>query len=75
MDALICMEADGGICPTCAIYSKTALKVMEKQLRTGNYRLRDLLPQLRYGWFAVNSCISDGYLKNINTMEDYNALL
>lgn len=75
MDALVCVEADGGICPTCAIYSKTALRAMETQLRAGSYRLRELLAQLRCGWFAVENCIPGGFLQNINTKEDYNSLI
>jgi molybdenum cofactor guanylyltransferase len=36
--------------PTCAVYARSCLPVMQRHLETGRYRLNDLLNELRVRW-------------------------
>lgn len=64
--------ADGKIHPLTAIYRKSFLPVFEQGLQSGNYRLRSALEQADVCYVDVPQFAS--MLKNINTMEEYQAL-
>jgi molybdenum cofactor guanylyltransferase len=60
--------------PLCGVYSKRYIKVIENNIRDGNYRISDALCALRVKWLDVmkiNSAGIDIYnFFNINSMED-----
>lgn len=69
------MSSSDGIHPLCGIYSKKALVVLEESIKMGNYKVIDTLNKLRTKYIKIeNSCFSNGILKNVNTLEDYNRL-
>ncbi len=71
-DAVIPM-AEGRCQPLAAIYRKTALPVLERCLRNGDFRMMKALEK-------INVCYADAskfafMLKNINTEEEYRSFL
>ena len=62
--------------PLCAIYHKNCLPVIEMMIESGNYRLMDLLEQLRVKYIPLEfSCFDDKVVSNINDMKAYSKLL
>ncbi len=66
-DAAVFSDGDR-IFPTVGIYRKTALPFIEKQIKTGNYRLRELLCSLKTQYIPAPY---PKQFKNINTPQDY----
>ena len=75
-DAFLTVDRTGRVHPLCAIYGKTALPVLEEQLRTGRYRLMAALERLRVKYVPLeHSAYPDRLLTNVNTWEEYQDLL
>jgi len=75
-DAWITVSSDGKIHPLCGIYIKQAADCMEEQLYHQNYRLRDSLNRMRVRHIALGqSAYPDQMVMNVNTPQDYQALL
>ena len=67
---------EGKMHPLTAIYRRTALKVLEGQIRVQNYRMTDAVKKMDI--FYVDLTDEPRYiqmLRNINTLEDYEQLL
>lgn len=69
MDAMVCVDSTGRVHPLCGIYAKTALPAVERQLRDGRLRMRDLLEDLQAARFSTSGRFSDNVLANVNTPE------
>ena len=75
-DAFLTVDRTGRVHPLCAIYRKTALPVLENQLRAGQYRLMAALERLRVKYVPLeHSAYPDRLLTNVNTWEEYQDLL
>lgn len=75
-DVVLSVDRAGWWHPLCAIYRKTALPVMEENLRHGRLRIRDSLDKLRVREAPLlHSAYPDEVLTNINTAQEYAALL
>ncbi|MDK2808769.1 MAG: molybdopterin-guanine dinucleotide biosynthesis protein [Clostridiales bacterium] len=62
--------------PLCGIYKKSMLPLIETSIASGEYRLNQLLDNTRLKEVSLRySSLSAGYLKNINTREDYRHLI
>ena len=71
-DALVCEDSTGRLHPLPGIYAKSALSVLEEQLNTGNYRMRDMLHRLNYVIrLNTSSHFPDTVFINLNTPEEY----
>ena len=70
---LACAEPGGRIHPLCGIYATAALPVMERRLRQGQLRMRELLEELDWIRFPVQK--GDIELMNVNTPEAYHEAL
>jgi len=71
-DAVVPMTEDG-MHPLCAVYRKSCLAAFSQQVAAGDYRIRKALEKLRVRYVdaAERSCM----LSNVNTPEEYQALL
>ncbi len=65
--------ADGKIQPLAAVYTKALLPVLEANLKLGNYRLMSALEQINIHYVELPQFAA--MLRNINTVEEYTALL
>lgn len=66
----------GKMQPLAAIYTKRMLPVFEEQLNSGNYRLKDALLQADICRVEIDDRLElSAMLQNINTPEDYHAIL
>ena len=75
-DVFLPVDRAGRPHPLCAVYGKSALPVLERQLRGGQYRMMDALAQLRVKYVPLaHSAYADEVLSNINTREEYQRLL
>ncbi|MDY3282168.1 molybdopterin-guanine dinucleotide biosynthesis protein B [Dysosmobacter sp.] len=75
-DACVPVDRAGRVHPLCALYGKSALPVLEAQLRRGDYRLTSALDRLRVRYVPLgHSAFGDETVANINTRADYLALL
>lgn len=62
----------GRIHPLAAIYRKRILTVLEEQLESGNYRLRDALAKMDIVYVDVSGKPEyEQMIRNINTIEEY----
>ncbi len=58
--------------PLCAIYHKSALPVMKKQLESKNFKLHDMLSELSVKVIDLKySCFDEQVVANINTPQEY----
>lgn len=72
----ICLKVADKVEPLCAIYNKSALLVLEKQLELRDLKLQNLLTRLSTKYVSLEwSCFSNECLTNVNTPADYAALL
>lgn len=71
-DAVVPMTEDG-IHPLCAVYRKRCLEAFLQQLEAGDYRIRHALDTLRVNYVPAGE--KAAMLANINTPEEYQALL
>ena len=61
--------------PLCAVYHKNCIPIIEKMIEAGNYRLMDLLGELKVKYIPLEySCFDDEIVSNINTVQAYSAL-
>ncbi len=72
IDAVIPVDKTGKKYVLCAWYRKSAWKILEEQLKTGDYKVQHVLENLKVCYVAVQG-ITDGPEKfyNINTPEEY----
>lgn len=72
IDAVIPVDKTGKKYVLCAWYRKSVWKILEEQLKTGDYKVQHVLENLRVCYVAVQG-ITDGPGKfyNINTPEEY----
>ncbi|MDR1764782.1 MAG: molybdopterin-guanine dinucleotide biosynthesis protein B [Lachnospiraceae bacterium] len=76
LDALVPVAVDGRICPTAAVYKKSALPAIEGCIESGNYRLRDMLQGIRTQYIPLGYTVfPDTVVESINTPEAYRAFL
>lgn len=76
VDACVPVDRTGRIHPLCAVYSKSALPVLEQQLLSGDCRLTAALDRLRVQYVPLShSAYGDETVANINTRAEYHALL
>ncbi len=66
-DAVI-FTAEGKVCPTVGIYSKSILPQLEKQIESGNYKMMKLLDSVKTQY--IEAPLPQQF-KNINTPQDY----
>lgn len=67
-----CLVDEDHIHPLCAIYSKRMLDVIEEQIRSGHYRLLNVLRAVRTKYIRLEtSCFDRHVVRNINTREEY----
>lgn len=71
-DAVVPVTPDGKEHPLCAVYAKSCLPVLEKQLESGNYKLRDALAGLSV-LYVPSSELTAGEKKltNMNNQASY----
>ena len=71
-DAVVPVTPDGKEHPLCAVYAKSCLPVLEKQLASGNYRVRDALAELAV-LYVPSSELTAGVKKltNMNNQASY----
>lgn len=70
-----CLVDEDHIHPLCAIYSKSMLPVIRAQIETGNYRLLNVLRNVRTKYIRLEtSCFEKRIVRNINTREEYAGL-
>ena len=55
--------------PTCAIYSKSSIKIIEKQIRDNNYRLTDFIKKSKTNYIKFNTDFLKNF-RNLNTPND-----
>ena len=75
-DAVVPAPADGRAPPLCALYARAAcLPQAERLLRSGEFRPRVLLEQVRTRWVGPSELADLGdaplFFTNVNTPEDY----
>ena len=74
-DAFVFREGDR-IHPHIGIYSRAALSVIEEMIGEKQYRLTELLSRIRTKYVDIGtSCFDRKALRNINTPDDYLAIL
>ena len=70
-----CVMDEEHVHPLCAIYSKKITGIVRKQIEEGQYRLMELLEQVRTKYIGLEwSCFDQKIVQNINTMEAYKRL-
>ena len=76
IDAVIPVGKTGKKYVLCAWYRKSVWKILEEQLKTGDYKVQHVLENLRVCYMAVQG-ITDGPGKfyNINTPEEYRKII
>ena len=76
VDAVVATTTDGHIHPLCAVYKKTTAAVFEKLILSGNYKIMDALESLTLCYAPISEAgFSDAMMLNVNTPDDYAALL
>ena len=71
-DAVVPVTPDGKEHPLCAIYAKSCLPVLEKQLESGNYRVRDALADLSVLYVKASELTAgEKKLTNMNNQASY----
>lgn len=71
-NAAVPRETGGRIHPLCAVYRQNAAPILLRQLRTGNYCMRDALNRLQTVYVPAEELPGgERTLCNINTPEDY----
>lgn len=71
-DAIVIVDRCNRRHPLCGYYSKSALPVLENQLKQGDLRLKNVLTKLRVKEiFLEHSIYDDEMAANINTPEEY----
>lgn len=74
-DCIVTVSRDGRYHPLCALYRKDSYLTMEKQIVAGNYKMKDLLKQMKVITVSLEDTnFLDDIVKNINTPEDYDKL-
>ena len=73
-DAVVPVTPDGRMHPLCAVYRKELAALLEARLLAGNRRLMDALSACRLRPVPVDGAFAR-MLTNVNTPEDYQALL
>lgn len=68
-DAVIAVEQDGRIHPTCGVYRKTILPVLEQQIQSGNNKMMHVLNKVQVKYVEVDP-EEVHQLCNINTPEE-----
>jgi molybdopterin-guanine dinucleotide biosynthesis protein len=69
------VKDDERIQPLCAIYSKKILPIIEERIRTGKYRLIDILNNSRTKYIELKyTCFDKNIVRNVNTPEEYKSL-
>lgn len=71
-DAVVPVSEDG-IHPLCAVYRKRCFPFFQKQMESGNYRIRGVLDQLNVRYVEAGEWRD--VLCNVNTPEEYQKLL
>lgn len=74
VDAVVPVTPDGQPHPLCALYRKALAAQLEAQIQTGNFRMQDAVKACRTRYVPVTDAFAR-MLTNINTPEDYHALL
>jgi len=75
-DGFIPVARNGKLLPTLGIYSKSAIKIIEKMIREKNYRLVDLCENMKSKYVYMEySAFPDSIVTNINNYIEYNALM
>ena len=76
IDAVVPVTADGRIHPLCAVYRKETASVFEKYLKAWNYKILDAYKDMRVKYIPMDRTpCSEKWLININTPQEYDALL
>ena len=75
-DAVIPVTRDGREHPVCGVYRRTVLPKIQEQLEAGDYRMREFLRRIRVRRiYLAETSFPDDCLANINTDQEYQALL
>lgn len=74
-EIVVPVTADGRWHMTCALYRRTLLPVIEERLRAGEYRLRGIGSPETNMILVPAEGSSPEFLRNINTAEEYQALI
>lgn len=74
-DALVWQTRDGKIHPACAFYSKSCLPVIEQEIRSGDYKVMNLLSKVNCRVVKTSEeHIPDKWFLNVNDRESYEKL-
>jgi molybdopterin-guanine dinucleotide biosynthesis protein A len=71
------LESEKGVEPLCAVYAKSCLPVIEKQLRDGRLKVSDFYPQVKTKIIRLDASFpfyKQNLLANVNTMEEFAAM-
>jgi molybdopterin-guanine dinucleotide biosynthesis protein A len=71
------LESDKGVEPLCAVYAKSCLPVIEKQLRNGRLKVSDFYPQVDTKIIRLDASLpfyKPHLLANVNTPEEFAAM-
>ncbi|MDR1623067.1 MAG: molybdopterin-guanine dinucleotide biosynthesis protein B [Synergistaceae bacterium] len=75
-DAFVPVTRDGRVHPLCAVYSKGTVPVLEAHLAKGDYSVTLALEKMRVKYVSLQCTpYADRLLRNVNTPEQYAALL
>lgn len=74
VDAVAIRDYFNTIHPLCALYARSALPLLQEQLESGSYRMRDALEVIKTT-FIVADYHEMKMLQNINTPEDFQFLM
>ena len=75
-DAFVPVTRDGRAQPLCAVYAKRAAGVLEECLARGNRAITNALGKMKVKYIPLrHSLYADRTLWNVNTPEEYDALL
>lgn len=76
IDAVIPVGKTGKKYVLCAWYRKSVWKILEEQLKTGDYKVQHVLENLRVCYVAVQGITDEpGKFYNINTPEEYRKII
>lgn len=76
VDAVVPIDAKGGLYPVCAIYNRRIEGIIREQLDKKIYRIREIYNKINVCYVTLDKITNGDYkLKNINTPEEYAQLI
>lgn len=75
-DIVVAVHGKDSLEPLCGCYSRNVIDVLERQISKGNYKLRDVFPQVRFKALRIEPSLpfyEDNLFFNVNRPEDLNS--